>query len=227
MNPTSAARGSIHSAYYSRYRLVRYRIRREIGYNDICLYVCVSVENRLEREIAYSADFFHSQVPRTKRYPVYFALSYLLHHGELCMGMGFGGCRIISKRRVASYACHASRIIFIRQKIVDGWMAVFCLSVFLCPFSHLQFSILSSLCWMVGGCMNACLRSLVGCHQQLLSREWNGGRVISAQHGHPFFGTLCFCRSQEFQKCVRYLSEICQKTVSYKKLSEKCLKCVL
>ena len=145
------------------------------------------MENRLEREIAYSADFFHSQVPRTKRYPVYFALSYLLHHGELCMGMGFGGCRIISKRRVASYACHASRIIFIRQKIVDGWMAVFCLSVFLCPFSHLQFSILSSLCWMVGGCMNACLRSLVGCHQQLLSREWNGGRVISAQHRHPFF----------------------------------------
>ena len=33
--------------------------------------VCVSVENRLEREIAYSADFFRSQVPRTKRYPVY------------------------------------------------------------------------------------------------------------------------------------------------------------
>ena len=56
---------------YSRYRLVRYRIRREIGYNVICLYVCVSVENRLEREIAYSADFFQSQVPRTKRYPVY------------------------------------------------------------------------------------------------------------------------------------------------------------
>ena len=32
---------------YSRYRLVRYRIRREIGYNAICLYVCVSVENRV------------------------------------------------------------------------------------------------------------------------------------------------------------------------------------
>ena len=29
------------------------------------------MENRLEREIAYSADFFQSQVPRTKRYPVY------------------------------------------------------------------------------------------------------------------------------------------------------------
>ena len=56
---------------YSRYRLVRYRIRREIGYNAICLYVCVSVENCLEREIAFSADFFQSQVPRTKRYPVY------------------------------------------------------------------------------------------------------------------------------------------------------------
>ena len=26
-----------------------------------------------------------------------------------------------------------------------------------------------------------------------------------------FFGTLCFCWSQEFQKCVGYLSEICQK----------------
>ena len=45
---------------YSRYRLVRYRIRREIGYNailSVCMCVCVSVENRLEREIAYSADF--------------------------------------------------------------------------------------------------------------------------------------------------------------------------
>ena len=59
---------------YSRYRLVRYRIRREIGYNvmlSVSMCVCVSVENRLEREIAYSADFFQSQVPRTKRYPVY------------------------------------------------------------------------------------------------------------------------------------------------------------
>ena len=56
---------------YSRYRLVRYRIRRKIGYNAIYLYVCVSVENRLERKIAYSVDFFQSQVPRTKRYPVY------------------------------------------------------------------------------------------------------------------------------------------------------------
>ena len=37
----------------------------------VCLCVCVSVENRLEREIAYNADFFQSQVPRTKRYPVY------------------------------------------------------------------------------------------------------------------------------------------------------------
>ena len=53
---------------YSRYRSVRYRIRREIGYNamlPVCMCVCVSVENRLEREI------FQSQVPRTKRYPVY------------------------------------------------------------------------------------------------------------------------------------------------------------
>ena len=60
---------------YSRYRLVRYRIRRKIGYKavlSVCMCVCVSVENRLEREIAYSADFFQSQVPRTKRYPVYF-----------------------------------------------------------------------------------------------------------------------------------------------------------
>ena len=62
----------LRSVGYSRYRLVRYRIQREIGYNAICLYVCVSVENCLEREIAYSADFFQSQVPRTKRYPVYF-----------------------------------------------------------------------------------------------------------------------------------------------------------
>ena len=61
-------------AKYSRYRLVRYRIRREIGYNvvlSVCMCVCMSVENRLEREIVYSADFFQSQVPCTKRYPVY------------------------------------------------------------------------------------------------------------------------------------------------------------
>ena len=31
----------------------------------------MSVENCLEREIAYRADFFQSQVPPTKRYPVY------------------------------------------------------------------------------------------------------------------------------------------------------------
>ena len=36
------------------------------------MYVCLCVcGNRLEREIAYIADFFQSQVPRTKRYPVY------------------------------------------------------------------------------------------------------------------------------------------------------------
>ena len=61
-------------AMYSRYRLVRYRIRREIGYNamlSVRISVCVSVETHLEREIAYSADFLQSQVPRTKRYPVY------------------------------------------------------------------------------------------------------------------------------------------------------------
>ena len=39
-------------------------------------------------------------------------------------------------------------------------------------------------------------------------------------------GTLRQCRSQKFQKCVRKLSEICQKTVSYIKLSEICPKCV-
>ena len=39
-------------------------------------------------------------------------------------------------------------------------------------------------------------------------------------------GTLRQCRSQKFQKCVRKLSEICQKTVSYIKLSEICQKCV-
>ena len=72
--------GSFSSGYailemknYSRYCLERYRIRHEIGYNAmlfVCMCVCVSVDNRLEREIAYSADFFQSQVPRTKRYPV-------------------------------------------------------------------------------------------------------------------------------------------------------------
>ena len=65
--------------YYSRYLLVRHRIRREIGYNamlSVCMCVCVSLESRLEGEIAYSADFFQSQVPRTKRYPVYRHESY-------------------------------------------------------------------------------------------------------------------------------------------------------
>ena len=60
--------------YYYTPHLVRYRIRCEIGYNAMlsaCKCVCVSVENRLEREITYSADIFQSQVPRTKRYPVY------------------------------------------------------------------------------------------------------------------------------------------------------------
>ena len=55
------------------YVSVENRLEREIAYNavlSLCIYVCVSVENRLEREIAYSADFFQSQVPRTKRYPV-------------------------------------------------------------------------------------------------------------------------------------------------------------
>ena len=39
-------------------------------------------------------------------------------------------------------------------------------------------------------------------------------------------GTLVQCRSQKFQKCVIYLSEICQKTVIYKNLSENHLNCV-
>ena len=39
-------------------------------------------------------------------------------------------------------------------------------------------------------------------------------------------GTLVQCRSQKFQKCVIYLSEICQKTVSFKNLSENHLNCV-
>ena len=38
----------------------------------------MSVENRLEREIAYSADFFRPQVPRTKRYPVYLNFALLV-----------------------------------------------------------------------------------------------------------------------------------------------------
>ena len=40
------------------------------------------------------------------------------------------------------------------------------------------------------------------------------------------FGTHDQCRSQKFQKTVRYLSEICQKTVSYKNQSENSKKCV-
>ena len=40
------------------------------------------------------------------------------------------------------------------------------------------------------------------------------------------FGTQDQCRSQKFQKTVRYLSKICQKTVSYKNQSENSKKCV-
>ena len=40
------------------------------------------------------------------------------------------------------------------------------------------------------------------------------------------FGTHDECRSQKLQKTVRYLSEICQKTVSCKNQSEFCQKCV-
>ena len=39
-------------------------------------------------------------------------------------------------------------------------------------------------------------------------------------------GTQVECRSQKFQKTVRYLSEICQKTVSCKNQSEISHKCV-
>ena len=39
-------------------------------------------------------------------------------------------------------------------------------------------------------------------------------------------GTQYQCRSQKFQKTVRYISEICQKTVNYKNVSENCHKCV-
>ena len=38
------------------------------------------MENRLEREIAYSADFFQSQVPRTKRYLVYYRVWLVVRH---------------------------------------------------------------------------------------------------------------------------------------------------
>ena len=39
-------------------------------------------------------------------------------------------------------------------------------------------------------------------------------------------GTLSQCRSQKFQKSVKYLLEICQKTVSYKNQSENSKICV-
>ena len=40
------------------------------------------------------------------------------------------------------------------------------------------------------------------------------------------FGTQVQCWSRNFWKSVRYLSEICQKTVSYKNVSENSHKCV-
>ena len=45
-------------------------------------------------------------------------------------------------------------------------------------------------------------------------------------HLESKFGTHVQCRSQKFQKTVIYLSEICQKTVIYKKQSENSKKCV-
>ena len=46
--------------------------------------------------------------------------------------------------------------------------------------------------------------------------------------GPPLYksGTLSQCWSRNFWKSVKYLSEICQKTVSYKNISENSHKCV-
>ena len=52
--------------------------------------------------------------------------------------------------------------------------------------------------------------------------KWYTGWQRRATH----FGTQSQCRSRQFHKCVRKLFEICQKTVSYKKLSENYLKSV-
>ena len=43
---------------------------------------------------------------------------------------------------------------------------------------------------------------------------------------NDYLGTLSECWSRNFWKSVRYLSEICQKTVSYKNVSENSHKCV-
>ena len=51
-------------------------------------------------------------------------------------------------------------------------------------------------------------------------------RAAPSLRMNTIFGTHDQCRSQNFQKTVRYLSEICQKTVSYKNQSENSKKCV-
>ena len=50
--------------------------------------------------------------------------------------------------------------------------------------------------------------------------------VFRAKQEQRFHGTLIQWWSRNFWKSVRYLSEICQKTVSYKNVSENSHKCV-
>ena len=62
-------------------------------------------------------------------------------------------------------------------------------------------------------------------------RPLQGGQDQVSASQVPFLtywvcGTLIHCRSQNIHKYVRYLSEMCQKTVIYKNLSENCLNCV-
>ena len=64
--------------------------------------------------------------------------------------------------------------------------------------------------WLV---INVMARQLSALAISAVAQQWNNGTHVQ-------------CWSQKFQKTVRYLSEFCQKTVSYKKQSELSQKCV-
>ena len=62
--------------------------------------------------------------------------------------------------------------------------------------------------------------------QLLLGKELQKYSYFGFSYHRKNLGTPDQCWSLHFQKYVRYLSETCQKSVSCKKLSEMCLKCV-
>ena len=87
--------------------------------------------------------------------------------------------------------------------------------------------------------MTASLGSFKMCITNYSGAVWTAQVFISAQSSSrpevttfvdngfsSLFGTFLDLWSLGFQKCVRKLSENCQKTVSFKNMSKNCQKCV-